>query len=212
MSKRSLTFALALPALLLAGCGGTVNRGLESVHQPVVTRADYAFDLATSNGHLAPGEGQRLDGWLTSLNVGYGDTVGIDDPSPYASAASNEVAQRVARYGLLLADTAPVTPQPLTPGTMRVVVTRMTATVPGCPDYSRDSSHEFEGNTTSNFGCASNSNLAAMVARPQDLVRGQPGAPSVDPATASKAIQSFRAAKPTGNGGITVQTESTGAK
>src|SRR3546814_10356338 len=70
MSKRSLTLALALPALLVAGCGGTVNRGLESVHQPVVSRADYAFDLSTANGHLAPGEAQRLDGWLASLNVG----------------------------------------------------------------------------------------------------------------------------------------------
>ncbi len=210
MSKRSLTFALALPVLLLAGCGGTVNRGLESVHQPIVTRADYAFDLATTGGHLAPGEAQRLDGWLASLNVGYGDSVGIDDPSPYPNPARDEVARQVARYGLLLADTAPVTPQPLTPGTVRVVVSRMSASVPGCPDYSRNGSHEFEGSTSSNFGCASNTNLAAMVARPQDLVRGQPGAPSIDPATATKAIETFREAKPTGAGGL--KAESTGGK
>jgi pilus assembly protein CpaD len=82
--------------------------------------------------------------------------------------------------------------------------------VPGCPDYSRSSSHEFEGSTSSNFGCASNSNLAAMVARPQDLVRGQPGAPSIDPATATKAIKTFREAKPTGAGDL--KTESTGGK
>ena len=188
MSKHSPYLALALPALLLAGCGGTVNRGLESVHQPVVSRADYAFDLNTANGHLAPGEAQRLDGWLASLNVGYGDSVGIDDPSPYPTPARDEVARHVAQYGLLLADTAAITPQPITPGTVRVVITRMSASVPGCPDYSRDSSHEFAGSTSSNFGCASNTNLAAMVARPQDLVRGQPGAPSVDPATATKAI------------------------
>src|SRR3546814_4410144 len=109
MSKRSLTLALALPALLVAGCGGTVNRGLESVHQPVVSRADYAFDLSTANGHLAPGEAQRPDGWLASLNVGYGDNVGIDDPSPYATPARGEVAPQVARYGLLLAVTPPIT-------------------------------------------------------------------------------------------------------
>src|SRR3546814_4137763 len=79
-----------------------------------------------------------------------------------------------------------------------------------CPDFSREGNHEFEGSMTSNFGCAVNSNLAAMVARPQDLVRGQPGAPSVDPATATKAIQTFRAAKPTGAGGL--QSETTGGK
>src|SRR3546814_8986535 len=99
-------------------------------------------------------------------------------------------------------DTAPITSQPLTPDTLRVVVTRMSASVPNCPDFSREGNHEFEGSMTSNFGCAVNSNLAAMVARPQDLVRGQPGAPSVDPATATKAIQTFRAAKPTGAGGL----------
>ncbi|MCM8729440.1 CpaD family pilus assembly protein [Hephaestia sp. GCM10023244] len=210
MSKRSLTLALALPALLLAGCGGTVNRGLESVHQPVVTRADYAFDLSIANGHLATGEARRLDGWLASLNVGYGDSVGIDDPSPYATPARDEIAQQVARYGLLVADVPAVSLQPLTPDTMRVVVTRMTAAVPGCPDFSRLGNHEFSGSLSSNFGCAVNSNLAAMVARPQDLVRGQPGAPSVDPATATKAIQTFRTAKPTGANGL--QSETTGGK
>ena len=39
MIKQSILASL-LPALLLAGCMGTENRGLESVHQPVVSRSD----------------------------------------------------------------------------------------------------------------------------------------------------------------------------
>src|SRR3546814_10916572 len=96
------------------------------------------------------------------------------------------------RSGLLLAGTDAITSQPLTPDTLRVVVTRMSASVPNCPDFSREGNHEFEGSMISNFGCEVNSNLAAMVARPKDLVRGQPGAPSVDPATATKVIQTDR--------------------
>jgi pilus assembly protein CpaD len=93
---------------------------------------------------------------------------------------------------------------------VRVVISRMKATVPGCPDYSRVSQPEFESNTSSNQGCAINSNLAAMVANAADLVRGQPGADATDPTTSSKAIDSYRKAVPTGAAGP--KTESTGGK
>ena len=56
-------------------------------------------------------------------------------------------------------------------------------------------------NTTSNYGCASNANLAAMVADPTDLVAGQRGTGN-DPLTASKAIEAYRTAPPTGAGGL----------
>src|SRR3546814_21197494 len=101
-------------------------------------------------------------------------------------------------------------PADLTPDTLHVVFSRVSASVPNCPGFNREVNHEFQDSMTSNFGCAVNSNLAAMVARPQDLVHGQPYAPSVDPATATKAIQTFRAAKPTGAGGL--QSETTGGK
>ncbi|MGN6620411.1 MAG: pilus assembly protein CpaD, partial [Sphingomonas sp.] len=54
MPMRSSILAMLAPTLLLAGCGGTVNRGLESVHQPVVSRSDYAFDVNTGGDGLAP--------------------------------------------------------------------------------------------------------------------------------------------------------------
>ena len=97
MLKRSILLASALaPALLLGACGGTQNRGLESVHQPVVTRTDYVFDVNTNGSSLAPGEHSRLAGWMASLRLGYGDRVSIDDPSPYGSGARAEVAAEIA--------------------------------------------------------------------------------------------------------------------
>ncbi|HEU4961139.1 MAG TPA: CpaD family pilus assembly protein [Sphingomonas sp.] len=198
MPKRSSILAVLAPTLLLAGCGGTVNRGLESVHQPVVSRSDFAFDVNTSSHGLAPGEADRLDGWLASMRLAYGDRVAIDDSGSVSPAARAAVAREVARYGLLLSNEAPVMPAPVTPGTLRVVVSRMTASVPGCPDHSRQATPDFSNNTNSNFGCATNSNLAAMVARPADLIRGQDGTDIADPAVSTKAIQTFREAPNTG--------------
>ena len=65
-------------AIAVAGCSGTANRGVESVHQPVVTRAAYAFDVAAGTGGLAPGERARLAGWLETMRMRYGDEIGID--------------------------------------------------------------------------------------------------------------------------------------
>lgn len=207
MIRRSLPLLALLPATLLAGCGGTVNRGLDSVHQPVVSRADYSFDVGTDAAGLAPGEAARLAGWMTTLRLRYGDRVAVDDPAGDPNAR-DAVAGEAARYGLLLAETAPVTGAPVAAGTVRVVVSRATARVPHCPDYSRTSGSEFNSNTSSNFGCATNSNLAAMVADPSDLVRGEPGSGTADPATSYRAIDAYRKAAPTGGGGVTMKTDS----
>ncbi|WP_404370855.1 CpaD family pilus assembly protein [Sphingomonas sp. MMS24-J45] len=215
MYKRTLLIATGLaPALLIGACttvgpgSGTENRGLESVHQPVVSRNDYALDVATSGNGLAPGEEQRLAGWMGSLRLGYGDQVAIDDPNPNGSGVRDDVAREVARYGLLVSDEAPLTNAPVVPGTVRVVVSRMKASVPSCPDFSRVRGPDFEGHTGSNQGCAINTNLAAMVANPTDLVRGQTGNGITDTATSGKAIDMYRKATPTGAGGATVKAES----
>lgn len=207
MTKRTILLASMAPALLLGGCMGTQNRGVESVHQPVVHRQDYALDLATAGDRLAAGESRRLAGWLNSMRVGYGDRVSIDDPAGQGAGAREDVASIVASYGLLLSDDAPVTNAPVAAHAVRVVVSRSRAEVPGCPDWSRDASHEFESNTSSNYGCSVNSNLAAMIAQPEDLIRGRSGTGTIDTATSAKAIEAYRKAGPTGNGN-TVKAES----
>ncbi|WP_380787560.1 CpaD family pilus assembly protein [Sphingomonas sp. R86521] len=198
MTPKTILLASLAPALLLGGCMGTQNRGLESVHQPVVAQTDFAFDVATAGGAMAPGEERRLAGWMATMRIGYGDRVAIDDPSPYPTAVRAQVADLVAGYGLLLSGDAPVTAAPLTPGTIRVVVSRMRASVPGCPDWSLDSTNDFNANTSSNYGCATNRNLAAMIANPADLVRGTAGNETNDAAVSFKAIDTYRKKAPTG--------------
>ena len=202
----SLGLWAALPALMLGGCMGTENRGLETVHQPVVATQDYALDLQTRGDRLAPGETRRLADWFGTLRLGYGDRVAVDDGGGYARGARDDVAGVVARRGLLLADAASASDTPVAPSTVRVVVSRMTASVPGCPDWSRDGSNEFDSNTSSNHGCAVNPNLAAMVADPSDLVLGRSGSGLTDPRVNARAIDAYRKATPTGNGGGKVES------
>ena len=208
MINKSILASL-LPALLLGGCMGTENRGVESVHQPVVSRSDYAFDLGVAGGFLAPGEQQRLADWMTMMRPAYGDRIAVDDAAFEAPRARADVAAMVASYGLVLGNDAPVTRTPHVPGTIRVVVSRLSADVPRCPDWSRDSSNEFAANASSNYGCAVNRNLAAMVANPADLVHGTPGKATTDAATSYKAIDAYRRRVPTGATGLGASTGAT---
>ncbi|MFN3389979.1 MAG: CpaD family pilus assembly lipoprotein, partial [Allosphingosinicella sp.] len=52
------------------------------------------------------------------------------------------------------------------------------------------------------YGCAVNTNLAAMIADPSDLVLGQEGSGIGDASTASKAIKVYRETPPTGTKGL----------
>ncbi len=199
---------LLLPALLLAGCAG-YNGGLDSVHQPVVSRQDLTLDLQADGGRLAPGEARRLAEWMGAMNLRYGDRIAIDDGAD-GTTGRGEVAAAAGRYGLLLADRAPATGRPDGTDNVRVVITRTSASVSGCPDYRHPSGMTADASTSSNFGCATAANLAAMIADPADLVRGAPGAPTADPQTMTKAIGAYRAAAPSGAGGTTVKADSAG--
>jgi pilus assembly protein CpaD len=160
---------LAALAVSLSACGaGTTNRGVDSVHQPVVTRTDYVFDLNDGMGAQAS---QRLAGWFQSLNLGFGDRVSLDDPSGNQVNRA-AVSAAASRFGVAVDDTAPITQGEIVPGMFRVVVSRSKAEVPGCPDWSRSSVGNYANDAPSNYGCATNSNLAAMVANPSDLIVG----------------------------------------
>jgi pilus assembly protein CpaD len=201
---RSNFSLLMLATAALAGCNYTPHdlpdRGLESVNAPVVTRTDYVFDAAAPGGMLAPAEKARLDSWFRGLELGYGDSVYVDAPG--ADAARYDVAQVAGNYGMLLQPGVPVTAGAVNPGSVRVVVTRARAEVPGCPDWRRASQPNFNNRTSSNFGCGLNSALAQQVANPEDLVHGREGTAVVDPRTGTKAVQYYRSQAPTGTKGL----------
>ena len=199
----SRTLVLAIAAAALAGCsmtgGDQPSRGVSSVNVPVVTRADFALDLAAPDGSLSPSESARLDSWFRSMDLGYGDSIYIDG---YAGMARDDVARVAGTYGLMINSGAPVTPGMVAPGTVRVVVSRTRASVPNCPNWSESSHPNFDNKSMSNFGCGVNSNMAAMIANPEDLVHGREGSGVGDTRTAVKAVDYYRKSVPTGTTGL----------
>ncbi len=198
---------IALPLLLtLAGCGGIPsNRSLESVHQPVVSRTNYVLDVMAGPNGLSPAEARRLAGWFDAMDLRYGDRIAIDDPLQSGNARAS-VETVASRWGLLVSDDAPVTPGPINAGTVRVIVTRSIATVPGCPDWSANSDNNFRNGTGPNYGCATNSNLASMVANPEHLLHGAGATGGTVVMSSTKAIDSYRTAPPTGAKGLKEST------
>jgi len=201
--SRKLFGALALSlGVTLSACGGMpTHRGLESLNQPVVERSNYTLDVAASEGGLSIPEQRRLAGWFEAMELRYGDRVAIDDPM--SNPATRTAVEALAgRHGILVQDGAPVTAGYVQPGSVRVVLTRSTASVPGCPNWSASSDMNYNNATSPGYGCSINGNLAAMIANPEDLIRGQEGTGETIVSTSNKAINSYREQAPTGEGGL----------
>lgn len=217
MSNRNIRMArsailIALASAGLAGCtspGVPVNRSLESVHQPIVQRTNYTIDLATGPEGLAIEEQRRLAGWFDAMDLRYGDKIAIDDP--VASRATRGSVEAVAaRFGMLLGESAPPTPGYVNAGTVRIVVSRSTASVKGCPDWGTKSDTNMNNATASGYGCAINGNLAAMVANPEDLVKGASTSGQTTVMSSDKALDSYRTQQPSGEKGLKTNSTSNG--
>lgn len=206
---RPLLFRLALPlvlALPLAACGSDTlyNRGLQAARQPVVQHSYFLFDVQQdSMGSLNAGERNRLNGWLDSLDVGYGDNVAIATDDSYVTPAMREaLADILGRRGMLINEDASAQAGRPAPGSVRLILRRATASVPGCPNWSDTAEASLTSATSRNFGCATNGNLAAMIANPDDLVRGQQTDSAYRTDISTRAIRTLREKEPTGAGGL----------
>lgn len=217
--SRIKTFAsIALIAGTASACAApaanelsaTNNPSIYSVHQPVVERTDFVLDVQTDARGLPAAEADRLRGWFDSIGLRYGDTVAIDEDGQ-GSAARGDIARVVDEYGLLLSHGSPVTQGRAPAGSVRIVASRSSATVPGCPNWdASDNGVAPPQNTSANFGCATAGNLAAMVANPNDLVEGQNHSGRGSATTAGRAIRTYRELQPTGRQGLQSTTTSQG--
>lgn len=195
-----IILAAASPAMAKTKTKTPVNRGLESVNQPVVQHTEFVFD-ATPDGYnsLSHSERERILDWFDAIELGYGDRVSIANDGLYGNrkgGVSVAVAELVGRYGLLMAEDTPRTAGEAPSGAVRIVVSRSTASVPGCPNWSNRFEADLQGGLSSEYGCAINGNLAAMVADPEDLVRGRQTHSILRGATASRAVKALTGSNP----------------
>jgi pilus assembly protein CpaD len=186
----------------LSGCAGIpANRTMYSEHQPVVEKVNYTLDLTTGPGGLSYPEQERLAGWFQELGLRFGDRLSVQDPTQDPSTLS-AIDALASRYGITADMGVPASAGFVEAGTARVVISRSKAYVPGCPDWSDQSDANPANALSRNFGCATNSNLAAMVADPNHLLKGDDSGSSSTITTATKAVNSYRNQAPTGAGGI----------
>ncbi|WP_088181995.1 CpaD family pilus assembly protein [Sphingobium sp. Z007] len=205
--KAFVTIAiLALP--MTAQALPRSNRTVDSIHQPVVGHSAYTFDVqAGSNGGLTPNEAIRLNDWFTSIALGYGDNIAVvSDGGYFSPALRDDIDNVVARYGLLVATDSSAEAGEAPAGSVRLIVRRATASVPSCPDWHEKQETDTNLGTSSNFGCGVNSNMAAMVANPEDLVRGQGTDSDMRTVTSNRAISTYRDKAPTGAGELKQMT------
>ena len=74
--------------------------------------------------------------------------------------------------------------------------------MPDCPDWSNNYGSNLGNRTSENFGCAVNSNIAAMVADPEHLLQGARGSGETVVMSSTKAINTYRSQSPTGAEGL----------
>lgn len=209
MSRLIKIAAVSALAVGIGGCvaqphelGARSNYGLYSLHQPVVDHSNFVFDVATQGDTVADVEQGRLAAWFDSIGLRYGDSVTIDGGQSESAGALRDVAHVAATRGLLVADAgAPVTEGSVPPGFIRVVASRSSAAVPDCPSWN-DPVLDSPVRTGSNYGCAINTNLAAMIANPDDLIRGRDASGEGASQTAGRATRSYRESQPTGRQGL----------
>ena len=152
--------------------GDLADRGVEPVNVPVVTRTDYVFDAAAPGGSLGSAEQARLDAWFRGLGLGYGDSISSMRLMRTRRASKSHRSQaNTACAGAWRPGNGGAGRTGHGPGDCQPVACRGS----GCPNWSRQAQPNYNNRTMSNFGCGVNSNLAAMVANPEDLIHGREG-------------------------------------
>lgn len=200
-SPVAVALALSL-GLSVSACGDHPNnRTVYSVKQPVVERSNVTLDLVAGTDGLSIPEQRRLADWFDTMKLRYGDRIALDG-TVVSDGVRQDIAALTGRHGLLLSEGAPVTEGFVQPGMVRVVVTRARAYVPGCPDWSDKAASNLGNATSDGYGCAINSNLAAMVADPEHLLKGAEGTGETVVMSSTKAIETYRKQTPTGSGGL----------
>jgi len=183
MIKRSLAIA---SLAVLAGCQGLPQMedwsNVPEPKQVEVNQVQYshAVSFMPASDALSAGEGERLLAFLGNAGATRKDVFHVISGSPEIPTGLSD-ARKVALTGYLSALGVQI--RPLSGDfavkvphgdTVSLIVRQYVVTLPGCPDWSGDR-FTYNNVPTSNWGCATATNLGLMVAEPGDLVRGRDG-------------------------------------
>lgn len=179
---------LAMGLALLAGACAPVTT-YTNAESPTHLKLDTAttqLDLrfAPGSAALASVDAARLQHAAAIGEIKSSDRVTVDVAgAPYLSKERlAAVSALLLHYGIVPVAGAQDAP----PNHAIVAVQRTLVTLPPCPNWSKRPYSDFDNQPSSNFGCATETDLGMMVANPTDLASGLPlGSTAGQPAAAA---------------------------
>lgn len=201
---RSTTFRrIALGRLLLtgaalfaAGCAAPILDWSPD-DAPKALRVDishsrYPISFAPSAAALGPAETAKLSRFVALGGIQPDDRLIIEAGNSDALAVKrrNAVVAALRRQGVGVS-VDPASVPGLAPDRIVVAIERAVVTLPDCPNWSKPPI-DYSAQVSSNFGCATATNLGLMVADPRDLVQGRRTLPGGTTTTVG-AIQTYDA-------------------
>ncbi|MEQ8604726.1 MAG: CpaD family pilus assembly lipoprotein [Marivibrio sp.] len=169
LAGKPALLCLAFAAAALAGCGST-----KLDRQP--SEESRAIELAALKTERRVGElsieraAVAAERFLAERRFGYGDRLIIEGGEPAQRA---RLERLLAAPGRSIAARAGLDGGP----ELRLTLIRTVATPPTCADWSDPPTQDFSNLPASNWGCATQSNLARMIADPNDLAGGRGSGP-----------------------------------
>lgn len=210
-SKRPLSINFALAALAgvaLAGCAAKPSAGLnvapssyQTRHPIVVDASPTNLDLPAGNQktHFTPGMKSAIAGFAIDYRRSGGKGIDVLVPAGSSNEAS---ASHIARHARATLKKAGIPSSHIRtrsykalsaeqPGHVRLTFTAIKARVASeCGVWPTDVGSGFENVNYENFGCASQQNLAAIIADPNDLISPR-GPGEINPERTDVVISDF---------------------
>ncbi len=213
-NNKTIALAFGLVALTaLSGCAnvskrhftvGSVPTDYRTKHPIVISEKEQTMDVPVASGSkgMPDPEISAVTGFASLYKKSASGSINILIPS---GSANERAAKRVAReiIGVLRSNGVSRSRIILAPyeasshgssAPVRLSYSAIQAGVDGCGQWPADLAADTENRNYHNFGCASQSNLAAQIANPSDLL-GPRGSTSIDAERRLRVIDAYRNAE-----------------
>jgi pilus assembly protein CpaD len=206
VTKNSISTVYRLAALafaaILAACAPTPKEaqwsGAESPKETKVMFLRQTLDVHFDPGKdvLSATEEKRIADFVAREDIGVYDDITLASGNADARGSlATRRAQSVAAYLRTMHLKSAADDKAEAPSDqVSVVVGRYVVVPPNCPDWRKPSDDDPANTTSSNFGCATETNLGLMVADPRDLIEGKDPGPG-DGEHAAYGVQRYRMGK-----------------
>ena len=181
--KNILRYASVVAVLLAGSCTGPLNEATLSndgaVNHPITVEPSYTaikLPFSAPAAGLLPEDAARLDEFVARYFERANGSLSISAPAGSdASAAIGYFAERLASLGVERSRIMVGTHEAAN-GDTRVEISYVgyVAHTDPCGDWSKDLANTAANQSSPNFGCAVQHNIAAMVSDPRDLVQPRP--------------------------------------